>query len=111
MSYIIYSMLLSQHPCIIATVSDVREQKGFKKCFVRVKTKRVSDDTTGEVIREAGEFDCEVALNDLDKHKQLKELSTQDVYVPCTFVLRSFYYKEKGIEKLGKQLQLKRWWR
>lgn len=102
------------HPCIITSVSDVKDAKGFKKCFVHVKTKQVTDDISGEVIRQAGEFDCEVALNDITKHAELLKLvstAAEPNYVPCTFILRSFTYTEKNVEKLGKQLQLKRWWR
>lgn len=107
-------MLLSEAHCIIVSVGEVKDSNGFKKCFVRVKTKQTRSDITNEVIRESGEFECEVALKDLAKRDELVKLvSTAEApnYVPCVFILRSFWYKEKGIDKLGKQLQLKRWWR
>lgn len=113
--HIIYSMLLAQHACLIIAVGEIKEKKSdkgtFKSCIVRVRTQEKRDDITNEIIRESGDFDAEVSLNDVEKHKQLQALTKDDTFVPCTFILRSFTYTEKNVEKLGKQLQLKRWWR
>jgi hypothetical protein len=109
-------MLSSQHHCLIVSVGEIKEKDKFKKCFVRVKTKEMRDESTGDVIRPSGEFDCEVAVNSDERHKLLVDAKSSyakgdDVYLPCHFILRSFWYKEKNEDKLGKQLQLKRWWR
>lgn len=110
--HIIYSMLLSQHACLIVSVGEIKVKEKFKSCHVLVKTKELRDEVTGDIVRASGTFDCEVNINDDERHKLLTAAVGQaDNYLPCTFILRSFMYKEKDQEKLGKQLQLKRWWR
>jgi len=109
-------MLLSQSQCQILSVGEVKTQNNFKKCYVRVRTKELRDESTNEVIRQSGTFDAEVALSNDRYYTELTVLAVEakqnsDAFVPCTFMLRSFTYKEKDQDKLGKQLQLKRWWK
>jgi len=120
--FIIYSMLISNAHCQIVSVGSIEESKGFKKCFVLVRTKELKDETTGEVIRKSGDFSAEVALSNDKWYQSLLDAALpipadggspqgEAAWLPCFFILRSFTYKEKGLDKLGKQLQLRRWWR
>ena len=114
--HIIYNMLSCESQCLIVSVGEIKEKNKFKSCHVLVKTREKRDTDTNEVIRQSGTFDCEVAIKDNDEFKSRFEALTSaagkpEEFLPCFFILRSFEYTEKNEKKLGKQLQLKRWWR
>jgi len=115
--FIIYSMLLASHQCQVVHVGELTGDK-FKKCTVRVVTKELRDEVTNEVIRQSGTFDAVVIGPNDNQYNQLKGLLPkgefpQADYAPCTFMLRGFTFKDKKTneERLGTELQLKRWWR
>lgn len=105
-------MLLSQHACLILSVGEIKTKEKFKSCHVLIKTIELRNEVSDDVVRPSGTFDCEVIVANDERHKLLTDAAGKaDVYLPCTFILRSFTYREKDQDKLGKQLTLKRWWR
>lgn len=98
----------------ILAVGEVSTKNNFKKCRVRVQLPEVKDPDSGEVIRPIETFDCEYAIRSDDQVEALRKLAPvkSEITWPVlklTLNLRSFWYKEKDIEKLGSQLHLRAW--
>lgn len=106
-------MLISNYHGRIIHLGEVKSQNGFKKCYATIETKEKKDEG-GEVIYSPEVFEAEIALDaEGRKYTELQAFHTSGAYFPAQFNLRAFKYiegKDKQ-EKLGKQLQLKRWTR
>lgn len=104
-------MLISNYHARIIHLGEVKESNGFKKCYATIETKEKRGED-GDVSYSPEIFECEIALDkEGKKFAELKALESS--YFPAQFNLRAFKYiegKDKQ-EKLGKQLQLKRWTR
>lgn len=106
-------MIITGHHARIISLGEVKAQNGFSKCVARIETRERKDET-GDVIYSPQTFDVEVPLKkDATDYPELKTLADSQSYFPALFKLRSFIYHEGNPprEKLGKQLQLKKWTR
>ena len=110
-------MVIQNFHARILKLGEIQEKNGFKKCHALIETREKKNEFD-EVVYAAEKFDVEVAIKDDKTYAELQALADfpsnleeHSVYFPALFNLRSFTYKEKGIDKLGKQLQLKRWTR
>lgn len=107
-------MVINNYHARILVLGEVKEANGFRKCFATIETKEKKDEFD-EVVYAAEKFEVEIAIKDDKVYHELLQLAPTPggvpggVYFPATLNLRSFVYKEKDRDKLGKQLQLKRW--
>jgi len=108
-------MLTASANCQIIHVGELKGDK-FKKCLVKVVTKELRDEISNDLIRPSGTFDnveCVPGDRYDDLKQQANQIHPEDGWIPCHFILRSYVWKDKKTnqDKLGMQLQLKRWWR
>lgn len=110
-------MMITNYHARILSVGEIKangEGAKFKKCFAVIETLPKFNEFNEEVYK-SEPFEVEVPLGNGDKADkewfELKALAQDRAPFPAVFNLRGFIYQEKGKDKHGKQLQLKRWTR